>query len=88
MNTDRNPSYKVDVNPDVAFTITYDDDRGRLLFAIEVGDDPKTIFLNSKPSESGRMVELRDEASNARVALALERVKAYLNAQGLSVEVD
>ncbi len=88
MNTDRNPSYKVDVNPDVAFTITYDDDRGRLLFAIEVGDDPKTIFLNSKPSEGGRMVELRDEASNARVALALERVKAYFNAQGLSVEVD
>jgi hypothetical protein len=88
MNTDRNASYKVDVNPDVAFTITYDDDHGRLLFAIEVGDAPKTIFLNPKPSEGGQMVELRDEASKARVALALERVKAYFNVQGLSVEVD
>lgn len=88
MNTDRNPSYKVDLNPDVAFTVTYDDDRGRLLFAIEVGDDPKTIFLNSKPSEGGRMFEPHDEASKARVALALERVKGYFNAQGLSVEVD
>lgn len=88
MNTDGNASYKVDVNPEVAFTITYDDDRGRLLFAIEVGDDPKTIFLNPRPSEGGRIVELRDEASKARVVLAVERVKAYFNAQGLSVEID
>ena len=64
------------------------DEDGRLLFAIEVGDDPKTIFLNPRPSEGGRMVELRGEASRARVALAVERVKAYFNAQGLNVEVE
>lgn len=87
-NPPLDPSYKIDVNPEVAFTITYDDDRGRLLFSIEVGDDPKMIFLNPRPSEGRRMVELRDEAIKARVGLAVERVKAYLNAQGLSVEVD
>jgi hypothetical protein len=80
--------YTVDVNPEVAFTINYDDDRGRLLFSIEVGDDPKTIFLNPKPSKSGRMVDARDEATKARVSLAVERVKAYFKAKGLTVELD
>lgn len=88
MNTDGNASYKVDVNPEVAFTITYDDDRGRLLFAIEVGDDPKTIFLNPKPSEGGRVVEASDEETRERLSLAVERVKAYFNDKGLSVELD
>jgi hypothetical protein len=88
MNTDGNASYKVDVNPEIAFTITYDDDRGRLLFAIEVGDDPKTIFLNPRPSEGGRMMEARDEETRARLSLAVERVKAYFKDKGLSVELD
>ncbi len=87
-NSPNDPGYKVDVNPDVAFTITYDDNRGRLLFSIEVGDDPKTIFLNPRPSEGNQMVEMRDEAARKRVALAVERVKAYFIAQGLTVEVD
>ena len=88
MNTDENAYYNVDVNPDVAFTITYDDHHGRLLFAIEVGDDPKIIFLNPKPSEDGRMAEVHDEATRARLSLAVERVKAYFKDKGLSVEFD
>ncbi|SRR6266480_766088 len=87
-NPQNDLGYKVDVNPDVAFTITYDDNCGRLLFSIEVGDDPKKIFLNPRPSEGNRMVEARDEVTKARVALAVERVKAYFNAQGLTVEID
>lgn len=87
-NAGHNPGYKVDVNPEVAFTITYDDDQGRLLFSIEVGDDPKTIFLNPKPSEGGRMVEAHDEATKARLSLAVERVKAYFRGKGLGVELD
>lgn len=88
MNSDVNASYKVDVNPEVAFTVTYDDDRGRLLFAIEIGDDPKIIFQNPKPSEGGRMVEAHDEATRARLSLAVERVKAYFKDKGLSVKLD
>jgi len=88
MNTDKNARYKVDVNPEVAFTITYDDDRGRLLFTIEVGDDPKTIFLNPKPSAGGQMVEAHDEPTRARLSLAVERVKTYFKDKGLSVELD
>jgi len=80
--------YTVRVNPDVAFTINYDDAQGQLLFSIEVGDDPKTIFLNPRPSEGNRMVDVRDEATKARVDLALARVKAYFKAKGLTVEVD
>jgi hypothetical protein len=87
-NLPLDPGYKVDVNPDAAFTITYDDDRGRLLFSIEFGDDPRTVILNPRPSEGSRMVEMRDEATKARSSLAIERVKAYFNAQGLNVEVD
>jgi hypothetical protein len=34
------------------------------------------------------MVEVRDEATKTCVELAVERVKAYFNAQGLIVEVD
>jgi hypothetical protein len=88
MNTDENGDYKVDVNPEVAFTITYADDHGRLLFAIEVADDPKVVFLNPKPSTRGRMTDLGDEACKARVTLAVQRVKAYFNALGLVVKVD
>jgi hypothetical protein len=80
--------YTVDVNPEVAFTINYDDDRGRLLFSIEVGDDPKTIFLNPKSSEGGRMVDACDEATKARVSLAVERVRAHFKTKSLTVGLD
>ena len=78
----------MDVNPEVAFTITYDDDRGRLLFSIEFGGDPKTVFLNPTPSENGRMVDAHDEATKDRVDLAVERVRAYFKVKGLTVESD
>jgi hypothetical protein len=78
----------VDVNPEVAFTINYDDEQGRLLFSIEVGDDPKTIFLNPNPSDGHRMIVARDDPTNARFSLAVERVQAYFKAKGLKVELD
>jgi hypothetical protein len=80
--------YTVDVNPEVAFSIIYDDDRGRLVFSIEVGDDPKLIFLNPRPSDGNHMVDARDEATQARIGLAVSRVTAYFNAKGLNVEID
>jgi hypothetical protein len=79
--------YVVSVHPLRAFTIVYKDTVGQLLFVIELGDDPKTIFLNPRPSEDGRMVEERDEATKARVALAMERVKSHFQAQGLTVTI-
>jgi hypothetical protein len=88
MSAPEHADYKVDVNPEIAFTITYDDNQGRLLFSIEVGDDPKTIFLNPKPSDGGRLVEARDEATKTRLTLAVERVKAYFGSKGLKVELD
>jgi hypothetical protein len=88
MPRETNPCYKVDVNPEVAFTISYDDDRGRLVFTIEIGDDPKKIFLNPRPTECGRAVEADDERTLARLNLALERVKNYLMANGSIVELD
>lgn len=83
-----NLDYKVDVNPDVAFSMTYDDPRGRLVFSIEVGDEPKKIFLNPRPSQSNRMVDVRDNETKEWVALAVERVKGYFEAQGKLVELD
>ena len=83
-----NSDYKVDVYADAAFTIMYDDSDGRLLFSIEVGDDPKKIFLNPHPSQFGRMVDLQNVVVRERVNLAIERVKAYFRSKGLSVELD
>jgi hypothetical protein len=87
-NTADGSGYTIRVNPDVAFTIIYDDAEGRLLFSIEVGDDPKTIFLNPWPSEGDQMVNVHDEAIKARVDLALKRVEAYFKNKGLTVEID
>jgi hypothetical protein len=81
-------SYTVTVSPDVAFTVIYEDAQGRLLFSIEVGDDPNTIFVNSWPSQDERMIEASDDAMRTRVDRALARVKAYFEAKGLTVEVD
>lgn len=80
--------YNVDVYTKAAFTISYDDEQGRLLFSIEVGDDPKTIFLNPNPSDGRRMIEARDEATKVRLGLAVKRVKEYLEAKGSRVELD
>ena len=82
------PSYTVDVNPEVAFTINYNDNHGRLVFGIEVGDDPNLIFLNPRPSDGSRMVEAPEGPTKARIGLAVKRVVEYFNAKGLRVELD
>ena len=87
-NEPSNRTYKVSVNPDVAFTIIYEDQQGCLLFSIEIGADPKVVFLNRLPSENGRLCDMRDEATKGRVNFALERIQAYFQEQGLSVELD
>jgi hypothetical protein len=81
-------NYKVSVNSEVVFTMNYDDSLGRLLFSIEFGNDPKTVFLNRHPSENGRMVDVSDKGTNARVILALERIKSHFINQGLNVKLD
>lgn len=66
-------------NPEVAFTISYDDPSGRLLFVFEVGDDPKLIYLNQKPD---------GPTSTERREVALDRVKSFLLGKGFRVELD
>lgn len=92
MSSDENTAYEsrytVVINPEVAFMINYNDNYGRLVFSIETGDDPKLIFLNSKPSDGSRMVNAQDKAAKERIGLAVDRVTAYFNAKGLSVELD
>ena len=81
-------SYTVTVSPDVAFTMIYEDAQGRLLFSVEVGDDPNTIFVNSCPSENERMIDASDDATKARVDSALARIKAYFEAKGLTAKIE
>jgi hypothetical protein len=80
--------YTVEVAQDAAFVIIYADERGRLRFAIEVDDKPKTIYLNPRPSDGESIVDVHDEATMARIRLAVGRVTAHFQAQGLKVEVD
>lgn len=81
-------NYLVGVNPEAAFSVFYQDGAGKLIFAIEVDDQPKKVYLNPRPTENGRDVDTREDAKKARVDLAIERVKAYFNGQGLTVELD
>jgi hypothetical protein len=81
-------SYTVTVSPDVAFTMIYEDAQGRLLFSVEVGDDPNTIFVNSCPSENERMIDASDDATRPRVDRALARIKAYFKDKGLTAKID
>jgi hypothetical protein len=53
-----------------------------LRFAVEIGDDPKTIFLNQTA-----IVE-RGATDDIRSRLAVERVKAYLESTGMRVELE
>ena len=82
----KNTALDSDYTVFVAFTIVYNDIQGKLLFCIEVGDDPKTIFLNPNPSDGDQMVKVSYEATKIRVDLAIERIKTYFNEQGLNVE--
>jgi hypothetical protein len=80
--------YVVRVNPDVAFTMIYEDAFGKLAFTIEVDDAPKKIYLSPRPIENGRVVDARSESAKTRIGLAVDRVKAYFEGQGLSVDLD
>ena len=82
------PGYEVGIDPNTAFSVFYDDGNGRLFFAVEVDDDPKKIYLNPHPSQDGQMVQARDSATKARLSLAVDRLTAYFEGQGLSVEID
>lgn len=86
-NQGRDAGYAVGVNPDAMFSVSYQDERGTLIFAIEVDDIPKTIYLNPRPTEGGRALDPTALVAE-RVRLAVERVRAYFEDQGLSVEID
>jgi hypothetical protein len=81
------PEYVVEFNPEIAWTLTYDDSHGRLVFVFEAGERPKAISLDPTPLENNRVVVVRDAATRARFDLALERTKAFLVACGYEVEV-
>ena len=80
--------YRVGINPDVAFTVFYEDHEGKLIFVVDLGDDPKKIYLDPRPNRDGKMLEPRDDAAKSRVSSAVERVKAFLEATGMKVELD
>jgi hypothetical protein len=80
--------YNIDVSPDAAFTITYDDQLGRLIFTVEVETDAKIVFLNQRPTQDGRIVDVCDERARKRVDLAVRRVIEYFASKGLTVELD
>ena len=82
------PHPKVGINPESAFSVYCADAKGRLVFAIEIDDAPSRVYLNPRPTENGRVVELNDDAARMRVKKAISNVKAYFESQGLSVEVD
>jgi hypothetical protein len=80
--------YIVRVNPEAAFSVFYEDGTGRLMFSIEIDDQPRTVYLNPRPTENGRAIDVRDDGKQRRVNLAIERVSAYFRSQGLTVELD
>ena len=80
--------YQIGINPEAAFSVFYEDASGRLYFSIDLDDDPKKIFLNARPSANGRIVSHEDASQTARVRLAIDRLKAHFESQGLSVEIE
>jgi hypothetical protein len=85
-NRSSGPEYVVDFNPEIAWTLTYDDSFGRLIFVFEARERPKVISLDPTPLENNRVVLARDAATRARLDLALERTKAFLVACGYELE--
>lgn len=81
-------SYEVGISPEAALSVFHEDEHGRLIFAIELGDDPKKIYLNPRPSQNSQIVNLNNAVTKARVDTAVQRLKSYFEGQGLSVEVD
>ena len=76
------------VYPEVVFSIIYEDSTGRLLFSVEVDDDPKKIYLNRVASEGGKIADVNSASTRTRIDLAIERLTAHFKNQGLSVELD
>jgi hypothetical protein len=88
LDSERDQKYQVGINPEAMFSVFYQDERGRMIFSIEVDDEPRRAYLNPRPTEHGRVMSVDDAAAKARVRLAIDRVKAYFVGQGLSVELD
>jgi hypothetical protein len=86
-NTASGPEYVVAFNSEIAWSLTYDDSLGRLVFVFEAGEKPKTVSLDRTPLENNRVLVAQDAATRARVNLAFERTKAFLEACGYNVEV-
>jgi hypothetical protein len=87
-NSEGKPEYTVQVNPDVAFSMRYQDDRGVLFFSIEVGEDPGIIFLNQHPSDGLKMIPTSEGANKSRIALAIQRVAEYFESRGKLVKLE
>lgn len=79
------PEYVVQFNPAIAWTVSYEDSVGSLVFVFEIGDAPQKINLDPTPLENNRMVLARDAATCARVSLAFQRTKAFLVSCGYDV---
>jgi hypothetical protein len=70
--------YVVRFNPAIAWTLTYDDSLGQLVFVFESGETPQIINLDPIPLKNNRIVFARDAATQARLDLAFQRTKAFL----------
>jgi hypothetical protein len=81
------PEYIVRFNSEIAWTITYGDSFGRLVFVFEPGETPRAISLDPIPLENNRVVRAPDAATRSRLDLALQRTRAFLVACGYDVEV-
>jgi len=81
------PQYLVKFNPDVAYTLAYEDAKSRLIFVFEPGSGHKRVILHRIPLEDKRVVRTRDERIQARLKLALERTIAYLQSCGYEVDI-
>jgi hypothetical protein len=80
--------FVVGMESDAAFSVFYEDGEWRLRFVFDVDKNPKKIHLAARPLQGGRLVDAGDDATRARVNLALDRVKTHLEGLGLFVEVD
>ena len=79
------PEYVVKFNPAIAWTLTYDDPLGRLVFVFEIGETPQKINLDPTPLKNDCIVVAQDAATRARLDQAFERTKAFLLSCGYDV---
>jgi hypothetical protein len=64
--------------PGRSIPLFYEDGEWRLRFVFDVDKNPKKIHLDARPLHGCRLVDAADDATRARVNLALDRVKTYL----------